>query len=123
MSIIARALSRFPILAAGGMHSAKSALRFLHCGVVQVRDEYSVFTCTAFISSSVLQLCFPSSPMLSLAPRPLNFLGRGPGKVCAHFVLSHNYSYYTENNVRTNSNIHVYVTHSYIMCVGVEKQR
>ena len=38
VSSIARALPGFPILAAGGVDSAESALQFLHCGahVVQV---------------------------------------------------------------------------------------
>ena len=38
----------------------------------------------------------------------------GPGKVCAHFVLGRKYSYYTESDILTNSNIQVDVTHSYI---------
>ena len=38
VSAIANSLPGFPILAAGGIHSADSALQFLHCGasVVQV---------------------------------------------------------------------------------------
>ena len=39
VSSIAKALPGFPILAAGGVESAETALQFLHCGahVVQVR--------------------------------------------------------------------------------------
>ena len=59
VSAIASALPGFPILAAG-VDSAESALQF-RASVVQVRDQYTVFTCTAFIFSSVLQLLFSFS--------------------------------------------------------------
>ena len=63
VSAIAWALPRLPILAASGVDSAESALQFLHCGVVQVRDEYSVFTCNACF---YIFLCTPTSVFLLL---------------------------------------------------------
>ena len=44
VSAIGRALPGFPILAAGGIDSAESALQFLHCGasVVQVTLSFSL---------------------------------------------------------------------------------
>ena len=44
VSSIGRALPGFPILAAGGINSAESALQFFHCGasVVQVTLSFSL---------------------------------------------------------------------------------
>ena len=45
VSAIARALPDFPVMAAGGVESADTALQFLHCGapVVQVRATSEMF--------------------------------------------------------------------------------
>lgn len=58
------------------------------------------------------------SYMVGLARGPSSSYrkGRGSGKACACFVLAHNYSYYTERDVRTNSNIYVGVACSCLMC-------
>ena len=59
VSAIANKLPGFPILAAGGVDSAESALQFLHCGasVVEVCGDMSAQSLISLSLSLVVSLC------------------------------------------------------------------
>jgi dihydropyrimidine dehydrogenase (NADP+) len=92
VSSIARALPGFPVMAAGGVESAETAIQFLHCGagVVQVcsaihnqeftvvQDYISGLKCYLYMQSRIdLQQWDGQSPPKGAVPSLRNVVGRG----------------------------------------------